>query len=408
MMQHLFTLVWNRKRSTLLVMLELFFCFLVLCALFTFGSYLAGQYRHPLGFSYDRVWLLSIEYPPVAQPMDSARMQVFQRLLRTLQASGNVEAAAGISVSPFSSSSWNSGFEVNGRTMMAETNVSTESLRDVLNIRLAAGRWFRPGDEALDWAPVVINRHLATDIYGEKNPLGQFFPEESKDPEVRQRRVIGVIQDFRQHGRLSEAGGYFFEYASPAGSGNRQNTVTLESTLPLQILLRVAPGTSTAFEEQLLALARAEAPDWEFKVASLAEMYDTKQKNTLIPLLAGGIIAVFFLLMVALGLVGVIWQNVTRRTGELGLRRAVGATTGSIYRQVLGELLALTTFSLLAGLLVAIQFPLLDLIGGVSAATYGTGFFIATVVMYGIALVCGLYPAVLATRIQPTEALHYE
>ena len=42
--------------------------------------------------------------------------------------------------------------------------------------------------------------------------------------------------------------------------------------------------------------------------------------------------------MVALGLSGVVWQNVTQRTAEIGLRRAKGARIGDIHRQILGEL----------------------------------------------------------------------
>ena len=66
-------------------------------------------------------------------------------------------------------------------------------------------------------------------------------------------------------------------------------------------------------------------------------------------MLAVGVVAGFLMLMVALGLTGVLWQNVTQRTREIGLRRAKGATARRIHRQILGELLVMTTLALAAG-----------------------------------------------------------
>ena len=60
-------------------------------------------------------------------------------------------------------------------------------------------------------------------------------------------------------------------------------------------------------------------------------------RSRLVPLALGATIAGFLMLMVALGLIGVLWQNVTRRTREIGLRRAAGASHGDIRRQVIME-----------------------------------------------------------------------
>ena len=88
------------------------------------------------------------------------------------------------------------------------------------------------------------------------------------------------------------------------------------------------------------------------------------------PLVAVGLVAGFLMLMVALGLLGVLWQNVTQRTREMGLRRAKGAAKVDVQRQILGEIGVMTTLALLAGVLVAIQFPLLDIIYFVEPHVY--------------------------------------
>ena len=126
------------------------------------------------------------------------------------------------------------------------------------------------------------------------------------------------------------------------------------------------------------------------------------------PLAITGIACLFLFIMVGLGLTGVLWQNVTRRTREFGLRRANGATAAMIYLQILGEILVATTFGMMIGTLIIIQFPLLDLLGFMEASVYISSFIISVALMYLLVILCGLYPSWLATRIQPAEALHYE
>ena len=135
------------------------------------------------------------------------------------------------------------------------------------------------------------------------------------------------------------------------------------------------------------------------------------------PLIAIAIIAGFLLLMVALGLTGVVWQSVTQRTREFGLRRAHGATMGNVRRQVLGELTVMSTLALLAAVLLVVQLPFLPIdlheYYLLARMAIDRGVFVASIALsvaaiYLLTLLCGWYPSRLATRIQPAEALHYE
>src|SRR5262249_38996297 len=74
---------------------------------------------------------------------------------------------------------------------------------------------------------------------------------------------------------------------------------------------------------------------------------EEKLQQYLYPAIAFGVVAGFLLLMVALGLTGVVWQNVTQRVREVGLRRAKGARIEDIHRQILGELAVMTSFALI-------------------------------------------------------------
>ena len=74
-----------------------------------------------------------------------------------------------------------------------------------------------------------------------------------------------------------------------------------------------------------------------------------------------GTIAGFLLLMVGLGLTGVVWQSVTQRIREFGLRRAKGATIRSVRAQVLTEMMIMTSLALIVGVALIAQLPLLPL-----------------------------------------------
>jgi hypothetical protein len=60
MMRHLLRIVWNRRRTNLLIAIELFLSFLVLAWVATFGVFFLDNYARPLGFTYDNVWSVRI------------------------------------------------------------------------------------------------------------------------------------------------------------------------------------------------------------------------------------------------------------------------------------------------------------------------------------------------------------
>jgi putative ABC transport system permease protein len=99
---------------------------------------------------------------------------------------------------------------------------------------------------------------------------------------------------------------------------------------------------------------------------------------------------------------------VTRRTSELGLRRAMGASAASVRRQVLGELWALTALAVVAGSVIFLQLPLFGANFGAGWPVFLSGVTFASIVLFGFVTICGMYPAWLATRIQPAVALQYE
>jgi putative ABC transport system permease protein len=186
-----------------------------------------------------------------------------------------------------------------------------------------------------------------------------------------------VITDFRKNGEYSGAGNYLLV---------RRRLDNPQERRRRNFLIKVRPDTPVEFEGRLMSKLQSVARDWSFEVQSLRQMRETSLQLYLAPIVAGSLVVIFLLLMVGLGLEGVLWQNVMQRKMEIGLRRAKGATVAAIYKQIIGELLVLTSFGLAIGVIAVLQIPLLDLLGFISAKVYLSGLFISLILIYALTL----------------------
>jgi len=297
---------------------------------------------------------------------------------------------------PFSGSSNGSPVSTQDEKIVVEhtSGHSVEDpLREVFELPLVAGRWFDHRDDGAALRPVVLSRSLAEQLFPGQSPLGQVVRRIDE-----KFRVVGLVEQFRADGDLEEPRPAIFLRVNP-----QDTTLNEASTL----LLRVRPGAGAELERRMSTSILASAKGWNVSITTLPEQRATQLKRTLTPLVALGLVCGFLILNVALGLFGVLWQTINQRRAELGVRRALGATAGAISGQIVGEILVLTTFGLVLGLLVAAQFPLLGVLG-VKAGVYFTAMGLAAAGLYVLAAVCALYPSQLAARIQPAVALREE
>ena len=396
MIRHLFVLMWNRKRSNGLLIAEIFLAFVVLFAVGSVGVYTWRNYQDPLGFDYQHVW--RIDLSPGTQPhadQFATLQQVLQRLRST---PGVVSVSRSASNTPFAFSTNNTWVEAGkGSTKREAEDVdyydAEPELRDIMGLQLQEGRWFDRRDEAVTRQPVVINALLRDALFAPgQSAVGRVI--RSGETEYQ---VVGVTGFYRAGGELSEPQPGMFIYIGP------QDTTRALSTL----LVRVRPGSGAALEKRISDDIRAAGPTWTSNIITLPNQRLIQLKFSLVLPVVLGVVCLFLIINVALGLFGVLWLNISRRRGEIGVRRAMGATAGNISLQVLGEILVLTTFGLGLGLLVAAQFPLLGVMG-VQTGVHLTAMLLAAGLLYLLATVCALYPSRLAAGIQPAVALREE
>jgi putative ABC transport system permease protein len=415
MIRHWTRLIWNRKRANFLIMVEIFISFLVLEGVMLIGAQYVYNYRHPLGFSIDNVWVINVDAKGRGNDDDTRRhdREMFRQVLLAARDMPEVESAAGGFTAPYGNSSWGSRITIKGRNIDYGVNEVTDAAREVFGIDLRRGRWFSAEDNGAAYKPVVLNERFAREVFGDEDPVGRIIPQDPEKPATdigapkdppKPMRVIGVVSDFRQHGEFSTLQNYAF-------FRNNVDDLNAKNGMPNRLTIKVRPGTTMAFEEKLVRRLQDVARDWSFEVKLATDMREEKLKEFLIPAITFGVIACFLMLMVALGLTGVVWQNVTQRVREIGLRRAKGARIEDIHRQILGELAVMTSLALLLAIIPIVQLPLLPLPRALQVVS-GVAFFgsivISALTIYGLTIGCGWYPARLATRIQPAEALHYE
>ena len=397
MIRHLLKLVWRRKRINALLMVEIFFSFLVVFAVATASIYVWDNYGRPLGFEHADLWDVRIDVEQRADhDWNAQQVEVFGNLIRVARAFPGAVAVAGAQDVPYDGSTSNYGYEVDGNVLYYQVSEVTDGFAEVVGLNVVAGRWFEEGDRVRPWEPLVINRNLARLLFGDEEAIGQTTPFRVGG---RDARIVGVVSDYRKNGEFSAPVPYMFR---------RIRVDDPESRPPRNILLKMAAGTDPAGEEVLVERLQAVARDYSFELRIISEMRETNTRLTLAPLIGAAVVAGFLLVMVGLGLIGVLWQNVTQRTREIGLRRAAGASARSVKRQILGELWILTTLGLALGVVVLVQLPILDLVGFLPSSVFAKGVVVACGLVYGLATLSGLYPSWLATRVHPAEALHYE
>ncbi len=266
---------------------------------------------------------------------------------------------------------------------------------EVLGTRILRGRGIELHDLENSAKVAVVNQQMATRFWPNDNPIGKRMRLEKIDGD--EYEVIGVAENGKYNDFQEDAMPYFFlpmkldDYPEVA----------------MAIQTTVDPGTLATPVRQVLR-------DLNHNVAILdivtlrehvsQALYDERVMAGLIATL--GLLG---LLLAAVGIYGLLSFMVGRRTREIGIRLALGAQRGGIFRLVIGHALMLTVVGVAIGAAgsIAAARMLRSLLVGV-APTDVLAFVIGVAVLLAVAFAAALIPAVIATRVDPMVALRYE
>lgn len=410
MVEHALKLIWNRRRANGLVVVEIAATFVVAFVLVALAGRAWSNYQRPLGFVYENIWQVRIDNESLTEqpggfPDTSREVALMLDGLRTLP---GIEAAHAIDLTPFVSGSSINGYGRDEHSLVSTLhNTLTADALAALGVHIVDGRSFGPEDEGQEYRAALVNRVFVERAFGGASPIGKKINNvplefaERLPPEVlrevlREVRVVGVIDDFRQHGELADETPYAILRPQPADRGSTD------------LFVRIAPGTDRAVEERIVATIGAIAPGWRATVTPWEELRENAIRDDLLPLRVGATIGAFMLAMVVLGLIGIVWQDVVRRTQEIGLRRAAGASMRHVRAQIVLEMLVVSSLGIALGIVIAVQIPLLAIVRSIDWASTPPALALSAALILGLAALAALYPAWLASRREPADALRYE
>ncbi len=265
-----------------------------------------------------------------------------------------------------------------------------------VGIPIVAGREFDTGDRPGAEPVAVVNGTLARELFGNAQPLGRRFRTTGSRPQ--ERVVVGVVGDTIEHNlRSGHRARFYLPYFQPRSD---------PGSLELEVR---AGGDRAALADMLRTAVRETDANLPVSVATVDGLIDrTLDEERAVATLAG-LFGVVALLLAALGLYGVVAYSVAQRTGEMGVRMALGARPAGLAALVVRETLGLALAGALAGVPLAMLGgrAIASLLFGLGAADPLT-LVEAVALMAAVATVAGLLPARRAARVDPLVALRSE
>lgn len=385
MIQHIFKLIWNKKGSNALMILEIFLSFLVLFAVLSYVFHNMGIINKPLGFDSQDRWQIYLDIPT----QDSlARLTLKQQLHDDLLALDEVQSISHLdNIGPFNGNQWRTGTDHKGQPINTLIVPADEHLAEVMNIKVTEGRWFTEADKGATHKPILVNQTFM-DKYFEGQSLIDSIINFSGE-----RKVIGVFEDYRYQGEFSPSEPTVFKYT--------------ESYDPKfnNIMMHMQPNTPAVFEETIANLVNAQTKSTGSILVNIEKARKKNSQHSWLIMISLLSICGFLCINVALGLFGVLWYTINKRRAEIGLRQALGAHSSDVSKHFISEVLILAGIAILFGIFFAIQVPILK-ITPYPAAMFYKAIAAATLIILALVVLCALYPSIQAAKISPATALH--
>jgi len=277
--------------------------------------------------------------------------------------------------------------------------VSTGFLR-VMRIPLQAGRAFEPNEGSLTEPVAVVSESAARQYFGSRPPIGQHVQIDERRDTARWARVVGIVGDVHQYGldRSADPAVYLlFDQLDPAPQG----------WASLVIRSRIAPAQIESAVRRAMRDVDPLEPVFHLQPMTTYIALSVSQRTFAVLLI--GAIGAMALALATGGVYGVVSYVVERRTREVGLRLALGATAGSVQRLIARQILVVALVSIACGAVVT---------GGLGRATssllFGVRPLEPSVLGCGAALIvfvtlaASAVPLWRASRIDPLIALKSE
>jgi predicted permease len=338
---------------------------------------------------------------------------LYTQLLQRVQAVSGVSALAATNVVPASGEVPAFPAELDGRPDMPGQTLApllwagavTPEYFTTINTPLLAGRTFTDADSENSDLVVVVSAATARRFWPGENPIGKHLrPVWGGQP---WRTVVGVVGDVRLYSVASELpdwvqGVVYMPYPQAVGIDKK-----LPSSMSLLVRTSRDPQYVAGEVRRAVAALNPDVPVGEVRTLdSFLTESNTQQRSTMWLFLSFAGSAV---LLAAIGTYGVVSFSTAQRMYEMGVRIALGATRRDLFGLVLKVSLRLVLAGLAIGVVLAAAatWTLRSFLYGVS--TRDPLIFVAVaVLLIGVAIVAGFFPARRAAQVDPMTALRAE
>ncbi|HKE26544.1 MAG TPA: ABC transporter permease [Bryobacteraceae bacterium] len=362
-----------------------------------------AAWRIDPGFRMDHTLFFSLD-PSIRRYDEAKTRDFYKKLSERLRQSAGVNGVAMSSSIPFSTGQSIRKYfaegeqpRVSGDAPMTTSYKVDEHFFGLMETKVRRGRGFDSRDTARSPRVAIVNEQMAKKLFGASDPIGRRFRLDSTEGPALE--VVGVAQQ-----------GIYNYWAEPAQAAV-WTPFSQDYSSQMYVELRTAGDPASlapTVREQVHALD-AEMPI--FRISTMATFFH--DRAMLGPRLIAQIVTatgVMGLFMAVIGLYGVVAYAVSRRTREIGIRVAVGATPGSVVRMVLRQGVVFTAVGLMIGL--ALVVPMARNV--VPSFVTGTDP-LAALVLVGVAAIltaamlaaCWI-PARRAAKVDPVRALRQE
>lgn len=384
----------------LLVVTQIALSFTVLAAAGLLGSSLANLRKVDIGFNRANLVYASVDPWSAGYRPEQVSAYV-DRLRGALASTPGILRVAVVEERPLSGDGNASVINVPGRPFsmsdLVLVNHVSDGFFEALGVPLMAGRTFDPEDMNKKSDAVIVDDLFARRFYGDRNPIGEHFGLGAKP--TTDYRIIGVVKNSRYYS-LREASdpAIFWPYAAASRPGWRVSFV-LRTRMSTGQLARAFRQVSGTVDPSVPVIA----------IETQTELIDALLRSERLLSIFSGAFGILALLLSAIGLFGLLAYMVARRTNEIGVRMALGASRERVARMMMRDAFALMAIGLAAGLPGA--FAIARILKHTLFKLTPADPVVAAAVIAMIAAITALsswLPAIRAARIEPMVALREE
>jgi len=280
----------------------------------------------------------------------------------------------------------------------ADYCVASEGYFKALGIPLLNGRLFDERDGPAAPQVAVVSQSIARATWPNRDPLGRTIEFGNMDGDMRLLTVVGVVADAHYRSLEKPPEPTVYVNFRQRLRGGRDFNVVLRAATP--------PGSLVA---NVRRAVQELAPDAAPRFQAFQDVFSASLATRRFNLTLVGVFAATALLLAVAGIYGVMAYSVARRTHELGVRMALGASAPHVLRLVLSQGMLTTVIGLAIGIAGALVLTraMQSLLFGVSATDPLT--LVGVALVLGLAALLATYiPARRATQVDPIVALRHE